>query len=322
MKLERSHKGLVIRPIQIVLLYVIISILWVLSSDFLLSLIVRNPQQIIHLQMVKGALFIILTALILFYLIRKYSQTISAQLVSLDKANKDLELFIYKASHDLRGPIASLIGLSNIAVKEIQDPHSLLFLKKIQDKSIKLDGLLKELVAFISLRDGNVEQDHFSLHEAVEDVMLRMSYMPDFEKITVKQSINHSQDFYGDARIMKSVLEKLVENAYRYSLPVEKPEMHINISQQKNHLLLEVADNGIGIPRQSLPQVFNMFYRASTLSNGNGLGLFIVRNLVEKLDGTVSILSEENKGTHVLVKIPVYPHENTFAEVSSYLQEA
>jgi hypothetical protein len=118
------------------------------------------------------------------------------------------------------------------------------------------------------------------------------------------------------------VLEKLVENAYRYSLPVESPQIDVNISLQKNQLLMEVSDNGVGIPKQSLHQVFNMFYRASMLSDGNGLGLFIVRNLVEKLDGTVSIISEEHKGTQVTVKIPVYQQENAFTELTSYLQGA
>lgn len=320
MKLSQSPKGLVIRPLQIVLLYAVISIIWILTSDYILALFVRNPQQIIQLQMLKGALFITFTALILFYLIKKYSQTISSQLISLDKANKDLELFIYKASHDLRGPIASLIGLSDIALKEITDPESQLYLQKINHKSLKLDGLLRELVAYINLRDGSIENDHFSLREAIDDVMVRLSYMPEYERVKISKTINQPADFYGDARIIKSVLEKLIENAYRYSLPVENPQININISLQKNQLLMEVSDNGVGIPKHSLPQVFNMFYRASMLSDGNGLGLFIVRNLVEKLDGTVSIHSEEHKGTQVTVKMPVYQQENAFSELTSYLQ--
>lgn len=325
MKPKQSHKGLVIRPFRIILMYVTISAIWILSSDYVLSLFVRNTDQIVHLQMLKGGLFIILSALVLFYLIRKYSQTISSQLISLDKANKDLELFIYKASHDLRGPIASMMGLSEVALNEVQDAESIIYLKKIHHKSIKLDGLLRELVAFINLRDSEIQSSSLSLNMAVEDVMTRLSCMPGFEKVKINTTVNQHSDFYGDAHILKTVMEKLLDNAYHYSQPVEEPEVNINVNLQKHLLSLEVIDNGIGIPKQSLPQVFNMFYRASMLSTGNGLGLFIVRNLVEKLGGTVSIMSEENKGTKVSVKIPVYHRQehNSLSELtSSYLQEA
>ena len=116
--------------------------------------------------------------------------------------------------------------------------------------------------------------------------------------------IKGTTPFYSDYERLKMVVNNLISNSIRYKGYGRDPELKFNIKINKKYAEIDVIDNGIGIDKDHIEKVFNMFYRASDKNVGSGLGLFIVKETIEKLNGKVSISSKLNEGTSVHIKIP------------------
>ena len=129
-----------------------------------------------------------------------------------------------------------------------------------------------------------------------------MKHAEDIEGI---YEFNQSEKFYSDRSRINIILSNLVSNSVKYH-NMNQPNPYVKVSLDVNYktLTIIVEDNGEGIPPQKIEKIFDMFYRASRNSNGSGLGLYIVKEIVNKLGGTIDVESEVNKGTKFIVKIP------------------
>jgi signal transduction histidine kinase len=121
--------------------------------------------------------------------------------------------------------------------------------------------------------------------------------------LELHSQVNH--DFYSDNRRLQSVINNIISNAIKYSLKGSKDiELQVQISGDNEKLSLTVSDNGEGIKASYLPHIFDMFYRASNTSSGSGLGLYICREVLKKLEGTISVESAEGLGTAFTIVVP------------------
>lgn len=223
----------------------------------------------------------------------------------LIKSNKELNTFIYKATHDLRGPLSSIMGLTSLAnTSENIDKDS--YLKMIAECTHKLDAILLLLIDVMSIKDAEVVYAKIDFKSMVDAIINRLIHINGINRISFKVNIKHPEIFYSSEKILNLMLQNLIENAIKYhNYSISDPFVEINISGGINSgIKIEVRDNGVGMPDDVQKKVFEMFYRGHPDSKGSGLGLYIVKNGVDKLEGEIDIKSLEGTGTHLTIMLP------------------
>ena len=124
------------------------------------------------------------------------------------------------------------------------------------------------------------------------------------EPATYSINISGKGNFYSDYERLRMVVNNLVSNSIRYKAYGRAPHIEFEVNVNKDKAVIKVIDNGIGIEENHLEKVFEMFYRATDKNVGSGLGLFIVKETVEKLEGSITISSQLNNGTEVSIVLP------------------
>jgi PAS domain S-box-containing protein len=223
----------------------------------------------------------------------------------LTATNKELELFIYKASHDIRGPLTSVMGLVNVSKLEIQDEKPRKYLDMIDTATKKLDYILGELMKAMKIKDVTLFNDNINFEELTEDVLKIFRHFPGFERLLINKSIAIEGNFLSNKPIIETILQNLIENAIKYQrISVEDPFLEIDIKGNEKGVKLAVRDNGLGIEDTFQSQIYNMYFKANENSKGSGLGLYLVKKAVEKLHGEITLKSKLGEGTLFEVLIP------------------
>jgi PAS domain S-box-containing protein len=219
--------------------------------------------------------------------------------------NQELDTFVYKVSHDLIGPISSMKGLCNIARLELQDEKAHFYFNMVMERVNRLHNIVLTLIQLTKIKEGERNLSIIDFKKIVEDSLQLFENYPRFAEIDFKISVNLKGGFESDSGLIKTVVQNLVENAIKYQDELKKPFVHIHISDEgANGITLQVKDNGVGIDEANKDKIFNMFYRADLRSNGSGLGLYIVKNAVEKLEGTIEVQSIPKKGSSFSIFLP------------------
>ncbi len=218
--------------------------------------------------------------------------------------NKELDTFVYKASHDLRGPIASLMGLFKIIENEITDPQSMEYFNLYNKQITRLNDIILNLIQLTKIKEVDVVRQKIDFEEIIESCIGSFTNLPNFEHVSFNVNIDLGKDFYSDRSLVTTIMQNLIENAIKYSKSGQESQVEVDIKRNVNNdLIIKVEDHGIGIEESIQGEVFNMFFRASNEVIGSGLGLYILKNAVEKLNGKVSLFSKVNEGTTFLIKL-------------------
>lgn len=222
----------------------------------------------------------------------------------LTSRNKELDTFVYKASHDLKGPLASLIGVTNIARLDLTDPMSVKYMEMISDSAQKLNFTLANLLEVTKIKYIDAEVKEVNLKALIEQIMAPLQNRIQQEQITIKLSVQQPSPFFSDPFLISTLLHNLLENAITYKTEQMAAFVAIDILEKGNFIEITVTDNGQGIEKSVQSKVFDMFFRHNLKAKGSGLGLYIAKNCVEKLNGSLSLLSEPAVGTEVKVMLP------------------
>ena len=151
----------------------------------------------------------------------------------------------------------------------------------------------------------------------MEEIKSPLNYLIETEKIGVEINISQENIFYSDRKRIAVLLNNLFSNAIKYcDSSKSKSYIHIDIKTDEHELQLKFTDNGLGIPEEKVNKIFQMFYRATSDKTGSGLGLYIVKEIMERIGGEISVESEWGKGTSFFVKIPNV-HSATHSVVNS-----
>lgn len=238
-------------------------------------------------------------------LVDERTEALKGAVDSLIEVNEELDTFIYRASHDLLGPIARLKGLVLVA-KASDETAQRNLIDLISAVSIYMDRVLRKLVLVRDLKfaAGGVKAvDVVALVQAIEP---QLCELPGIEapEISVEDWVRKPVQV--DELNLRIVLENLLENAciFRRDPKDGGPVIEVKFRRDGRMLVLEVEDQGIGIPDEIRDQVFNIFFRGSERSKGNGLGLYLVRRAVEGLNGSISIESKAGTFTKCVVRFP------------------
>ncbi|MDO1451267.1 ATP-binding protein [Rhodocytophaga aerolata] len=237
----------------------------------------------------------------------------------LNQRNFELDQIVYKISHDIRSPLASVLGLVNLLQLEEMGEGVREYTIKIGGQILKLDRFTKLMLEFARTTRSALQCHQIDFEQLKNQCLAELEYLPHFARLHVTLH-QEGLPLYTDALHMQIIFANLVANAIKYQY-VERnlSYLHILITVHEKEAQMVFKDNGIGIDKEYLPRIFDMFFRASTQSNGSGLGMYIVKQTVEKLGGKVELESILGEGTIVTIKIPnrVSRNEKTIFSASA-----
>ena len=225
----------------------------------------------------------------------------------------ELDTFVYRASHDLRGPVASLMGLYNIVKVEFaNDKNAITYFEHYNNSVMRLHTVLQNLIDLTKIKESENKVTQVDIKELIDSCLGAMKNLTDFHRINFEVEIGIDFKVFIDGKKFKTIIKNLVENSVIYATPESNAFVKILVSYQENVLKIDVVDNGRGIDPRIQSKVFNMFFRGTEKSKGSGLGLYIVKNAVEKLNGSIQMSSKLNEGTKFSVYIP-YLYEQEYS---------
>ena len=225
----------------------------------------------------------------------------------LTKSNKELDSFVYSVSHDLRAPLSSMLGVVGLCEMGTLDPFMQKNVSLLKTSIKKLDGFIIDILDYS--RNSRLEVDRQEIHFAdlLTDISGNLKFMgaDDQRTVDIRTTIRNGVAFYSDKSRIGIILNNLISNSIRYHNPqAADPFVEINVDVSESAADILVKDNGIGIDKENQGKVFNMFYRVSSKSIGSGLGLYIVKEAVEKLHGAIELRSEPGKGCEFSIHLP------------------
>jgi PAS domain S-box-containing protein len=229
---------------------------------------------------------------------------LSGKNVELQRINADLDNFIYAASHDLRAPIANLESILTMLRKRFRDRLDATEapLMEFAGTAIgRLKQTIKDLTEISKVqREAEEPAEEVLFADMLEDVQLDIADLIADAGASIRIDFAVPAIHYARKNI-RSILYNLLSNAVKYRSPDRRPEVTLSTRREEGRVLLRVEDNGLGIPASQLPKVFTMFKRFHSHVEGTGIGLHIVKRIVENSGGNITVTSEEGKGTVFLV---------------------
>lgn len=236
---------------------------------------------------------------------KKTEDILKNQNEELTKINSELDRFVYSASHDLRAPLMSVKGLLNMIKVDPEKGNTEKYLELIEKSVLKLDNFISDIIHYSKNSRIDLLVREINFGELVEESIGALKYMDGAEKVRSIKNIQETSSFYSDPSRLLMVFNNIISNAVRYrDRWKEDSFLQIEIEATDQKALIKFSDNGIGIAQEYLGDVFKMFYRATTVSKGSGLGLYIVKSAVDKLNGTIHVHSEFGQGTTFTIEIP------------------
>jgi signal transduction histidine kinase len=249
---------------------------------------------------------------------------IRQQYDELRKTNKELDSFVYSVSHNLRAPLLSVIGLLDVARRDThpRDPIYDEYFMMIQSSMSKLDETIKEILQYSGNARMEVDQKVIDFEVVIQEAIERLRYMEGFDKVRIHVNVNMGQLFYSDPYRLSIIMSNLLSNAIKYRDREKQNQfVTIDVSHQGNHVLVTFQDNGIGIQKEYMGKIFNMFFRATEKSQGAGLGLYIVRETVSKLEGSIEARSEFGNGVSFTITLPAHKRAEDASVLTTQLTD-
>jgi signal transduction histidine kinase len=219
----------------------------------------------------------------------------------LKQAYLELDTFIYRSSHDLRRPLTTFMGLTEVARISVKDQSALELFHKVNETAQNLDRMLAKLQSVSLIASAELAASEISFQHELDLVLSRYSEEIVDKRIRVERNINTTKVVSYPA-IVRVVLDNLLENAIQFSGP--NPVIKIDVVQKGSVVQIQVADNGEGIPDEFHNRLYEMYFRASERSKGNGLGLYLVKKAVQRLKGDVHFEHNRPVGSVFTVTIP------------------
>jgi signal transduction histidine kinase len=203
----------------------------------------------------------------------------------------------------------SVLGLLDLAKHENHSSSTSLdqYFSMMETSIHKLDETVKEILDYSRNARQNLTIESIDLKKMIDDHFEKMRFMPGSDLISRTVIVKQQYPFFSDQYRLSVIFNNLISNAIKYSDPSkEKPVIRIVADILRDKISLSFEDNGIGIEERYLTRVFDMFFRATEKNKGAGLGLYIVREAVDKLKGNVRIESVVGKGTTFRIELPNY----------------
>lgn len=224
----------------------------------------------------------------------------------LRKKNDELNSFIYRVSHDIKGPLSSVLGLIYLAKSEIDEPEAVSeYINLIEQSANRLDRIIGELLELSSINQEDIKYSSVQIGQLIEAILQSLAYTPEYQDVKFTVEIKTSPVVMVKKMLVKTVLQNLIHNAILYkNYEIKEHKVTIRFEEDETDYFMSVTDNGIGMNRNMQENIFKMFFRGDRSSKGTGLGLYIVKSSVEAMGGTIEVKSKPNQGTIFKVAFP------------------
>ncbi|MES2733369.1 MAG: PAS domain S-box protein, partial [Bacteroidota bacterium] len=222
----------------------------------------------------------------------------------LKKINTELDRFVYRASHDLRAPLVSMLGLINITRLEPGETQREEYFQLMTKSIHKLDIFIQDIINYSKNTRLEIITAKIDFTSLLSETLEELKYTEGNEDIEKIVDMEEKADFYSDTFRLNVIFNNIISNAIRYRNPRAKSFLHTTIRVTANKVVIEFKDNGQGIATSNLSRIFDMFYRASANNVGSGLGLYIVKEMIETLDGVIQVESTLGEGTTFRIELP------------------
>ncbi|WP_313997679.1 sensor histidine kinase [Xanthocytophaga flava] len=226
-------------------------------------------------------------------------------LSELKQRNEELDQYVYKVSHDIRSPVASIAGLLSLidVESDLEKKHQ--YIKLIGNRVDRLEEFINSILNHSRSLFNALEYKPVSLNKIIQQCLHELEYYPGFDQVQVVIDMPASDSIQSDELQLLIIFKNLLSNAIKYHNPRTESKVWVCVSYTDNYTNIRIQDNGIGIAPEYLGKIFQMFFRATQRADGSGLGLYIVRQAVDRLHGKITVQSEEGKGTKFTIVLPV-----------------
>ena len=239
--------------------------------------------------------------------VKERTKELNESNLALIKSNSELDNFIYKTSHDIRGPLASLKGICNVALMDIKELVALDYFKKLDHTAEKLNEILSKLLIINQINNASLVYKEIDFAEVVDHIFEAHQHMEQIPKIDVRREIDQSISFFSDPHLIHVILNNLIHNAIKFYNNSDRIKSFIltKVTSANKHLVVDVIDNGIGIKNNQIHKIFEIFSKASERSDSAGLGLYLVKLAVERLKGKITVETTKEQYTKFTVSLPI-----------------
>ncbi|MEM9984182.1 MAG: PAS domain-containing sensor histidine kinase [Bacteroidota bacterium] len=223
----------------------------------------------------------------------------------LTKLNEELDSFVYRTSHDLRAPLVSLAGLINVARMTDESAERDTYFALMEKTIGKLDGFIQDIIHYSRNSRAEIKAERIDFRQMLLNSEEELRYLDNSAEIHLNIQVHGAGDYFSDPIRLGIIFNNLLSNSIRYRDPQKaQNRVQVKVLIEEEGAYLSFADNGIGIAEEHQEHIFGMFYRGTRLSEGSGIGLYIVDEAVQKLEGSVTVKSEVGVGTTFELFLP------------------
>lgn len=216
----------------------------------------------------------------------------------LKRRNYELDNYVYKVSHDLRAPLSSILGLINLIRLENNIDTIRQYVSLIENRINKSDQFIHSVLNHSRILNSQVQVSKIDFNKIISESYEELMYISHSEKLRMEITVSGDDSFYNDEFRLNIIFKNFISNAIKYmNLQASYSYLRFNISLSEKEAIISIEDNGIGIEETYLEKIFDMFFRATEKSDGSGLGLYIVKQTLERIGGHIHVKSEWGKGT-------------------------
>lgn len=229
----------------------------------------------------------------------------------LKKVNQELDSFVYSASHDLKAPLASMLGLIELSKMEPDKEEQKKYFEMMERSINRLDQFIRDIIDYSRNARTSPEHTIVNIKELLDSVIQDLKYVFPENKVIPKISIDQKSDLILDETRLKVIVRNLISNALKYGCLKEADNIiEIAADINEKRIYLSIKDFGPGIKKEYQGRIFDMFFRAQEETQGTGLGLYIVKETINKMNGRITLESGHNSGATFIVEIPNHKVSN------------
>lgn len=223
----------------------------------------------------------------------------------IEQKNIELDSFFYRISHDLKGPITSMMSLSYLAKFELEEEKALKFIGDYETQANRLNNILDGLLNLTKMSFNEDTKQTIDFEQIIQECIASYKFLENYDQVSFKIEVDQNIQYAAEWALINTIIQNLIENGIKYARTENnKPYINISVNETSSAINIKASDNGIGMDEETVKNVFSMFFRANRNIQGTGLGLHILKRAIEKLSGEVSIESELGKGSTFTVTLP------------------
>jgi len=237
--------------------------------------------------------------------VRKQRDELEQSNQHLNKVNHEMDSFMYRVSHDLRSPLTSVMGLISLASQEQDTTKRDQYLQLMQKSLNKLDSFIQDIIDVTRNNRQEVKYSEINVKAMVKEYFDQYKYHDGRTDIVCEFESKGLPNLINDEYRLGVILSNLISNAIRFSTDYREDAV-VKVSTQidEERALIQVRDNGPGISAEHQEKIFDMFFRSDNVTGGSGLGLYIVKETIERLGGSLRVASEMRHGATFIIELP------------------